>query len=83
MTSWYNFIINPFVPNAPFLVKVFWYFQEIQKVCIGNKYIKMLCDMNSDNEAAGESLHEIEEITLKSCVLWNISNLIKFAQVNW
>ena len=43
---------NPFVPNAPFLYslktlenrKVFWCFQEVEKGCIGNKWVKLtLC----------------------------------------
>ena len=40
---------NPFVPNAPFIyalktsekIKVFWYFQEIEKGCIGNELVKV------------------------------------------
>ena len=39
---------NPFVPNAPFLYplkttenrKVFWYFQGVEKGCIGNEWVK-------------------------------------------
>ena len=42
------FIINPFVPNAPFLyplktsenLTVFWCFQEVEKGCIGNEWVK-------------------------------------------
>ena len=42
------FIINPFVPNAPFLYplktsencKVFWCFQGVEKGCIGNEWVK-------------------------------------------
>ena len=41
------FHINPFVPNASFLyplktlenLKVFWYFQGVEKGCIGNKWV--------------------------------------------
>ena len=40
------FLINPVIPNAPFLYplktenrKVFWYFQEIEKGCIGNEWV--------------------------------------------
>ena len=40
--------INPFVSNAPFLYplktsenrKVFWCFQRVKKVCVGNKWLK-------------------------------------------
>ena len=36
-------LINPFVPNAPFLyslnLTVFWCFQGIEKRCIGNKWV--------------------------------------------
>ena len=39
--------VNPFVPSAPFLYpqktenrKVFWYFQGIEKGCIGNLWVK-------------------------------------------
>ena len=40
--------LDPFVPNAPFLYplktsenrKVFWCFQGVEKVCIGNKWVK-------------------------------------------
>ena len=43
-------IINPFVPNAPFLYplktsekfRVFLCFQEVENGCIGNKRVKML-----------------------------------------
>ena len=39
--------INPFVPNAPFLyllktsenLSVFWYFQGVEKGCIGNEWV--------------------------------------------
>ena len=42
-------IFNPFVPSAPFLYhlktsenrKVFWCFQEVQKGCIGNEWVKL------------------------------------------
>ena len=42
--------LNPFVPNAPFLyslktlenLKDFWCFQEVEKRCIGNEWVKML-----------------------------------------
>ena len=41
-------LFNPFVPNAPFLYplktsqnrKIFWCFQEVEKGCIGNKWVK-------------------------------------------
>ena len=40
--------INPFSPNVPFLyplktsenLNVFWYFQGVEKGCIGNKWVK-------------------------------------------
>ena len=43
-----NFSISPFIPNAPFLyplktsenLKVFWWFQGVEKGCIGNKWVK-------------------------------------------
>ena len=39
--------INPFFPNAPFLyplktsknLTVFWYFQGVEKGCIGNEWV--------------------------------------------
>ena len=33
--------VNPYVPNALFLyyLTVFWYFQEIEKGCIGNEWV--------------------------------------------
>ena len=42
------FTINPFAPNAPFSTSlktsenltVFWYFQGVEKGCIGNEYVK-------------------------------------------
>ena len=42
-------VVNPFVPNAPFLyplktsekLKVFWCFQGVEKGCIGNEWVKM------------------------------------------
>ena len=45
--------INSFLPNAPFLYplktsenfRVFWYFQGIEKVCIGNKWINTPCPL--------------------------------------
>ena len=41
-------IINPFVPNAPFLyprkhqkaLTIFWCFQGVEKGCIGNEWVK-------------------------------------------
>ena len=44
-----NLVFTPFVPNASFLyhlktsgnLKVFWWFQWIEKVCIGNKWITL------------------------------------------
>ena len=49
--TWLIFLhanINPFVPNAPFLyslktsenLTVFWCIHEVEKRCIGNKWIK-------------------------------------------
>ena len=47
-------VINPFVPNAPFLYPlktsenptVFWCFQGLEKGCIGNKWANL--DQHSD-----------------------------------
>ena len=54
--NWYYFyhnfiivIINPFVPNAPFLypsktsenLTVFWCFQGVEKGCIGNEWVNV------------------------------------------
>ena len=40
-------VLNPFVPNAPFLYplkteirKVFWCFHGVEKGCIGNEWVK-------------------------------------------
>ena len=41
-------LINPFIPKKPFLYplkiwenfKVFWCFQEVERMCIGNKWVK-------------------------------------------
>ena len=46
-------LINPFVPNAPFLFplktsenrKFFWCFQEVEKGCIGNKWVNIFFDI--------------------------------------
>ena len=43
-------IVNPFVPNAPFLyplktleyLTVFWCFQGVEKGCVGNEWVKSL-----------------------------------------
>ena len=49
-------LINPFVPNAPFLyplktsLKVFWRFQGVEKVCIGNLWIKTIFDDDDDDD---------------------------------
>ena len=42
-------LINPFVPNAPFLnnlkisknLKVFWFYQGVKKGCIRNEWVKV------------------------------------------
>ena len=47
--------LNPFVPNAPFFYplktsenrKVFWCFQGGEKGCLGNKWVKRPCFVNS------------------------------------
>ena len=49
-------LINSFVPNAPFLyplktsLKVFWRFQWVEKVCIGNLWIKTIFDDDDDDD---------------------------------
>ena len=43
-------VLNPFVPNAPFLYslktsekrKVFWCFEKVEKGCIGSKWVKVI-----------------------------------------
>ena len=43
-------VLNPFVPNAPFLYslktsekrKVFWCFERVEKGCIGSKWVKVI-----------------------------------------
>ena len=47
--DWRFDLFNPYIPNVPFLnplkksknLKVFWCFQEVEKGCIGNKWVKM------------------------------------------
>ena len=47
-------LINPFVPSAPFFYplktsenrKVSWRFQGVEKGCIGNKWVNVICFMS-------------------------------------
>ena len=49
-----SMLINPFVPNAPFLytlktsenLKVFLYFQGVEKECIGNEWVNTIEKLN-------------------------------------
>ena len=51
-----NLTFNPFVPNSPFLyslktsenLTVFWYFQEVEKGCIGSTWVNG-CNVGSSS----------------------------------
>ena len=38
----YQLLINPFVPNAPFLYLLKQYFQGLEKECIGNEWVNIV-----------------------------------------
>ena len=50
--------LNPFVRNAPFLYPlkisenptVFWCFQEVEKGCIGNEWVKTIHSLSGNND---------------------------------
>ena len=50
--SFKRLLLNPFVPNAPFLYplktsencKVIWCFHEVEKECIGNRWVKLAAE---------------------------------------
>ena len=58
-------LINPFVPNAPFLYSLktsenlFWCFEEVEKECIGNEWVKEDKDSLKTEEGTMKLIYEI------------------------
>ena len=56
-------MVNPFVPNAPFLYPLktsenltfFGYFQSVGKGCTGNEWIKVFLQDSYENKAAQQT----------------------------
>ena len=63
LLNWKHLVFNPFVSSAPFLyplktsenLTVFWCFQEVDKGCIGNEWIKTCWCLSVKQETKGKN----------------------------
>ena len=77
-------LINPFVPNAPFLfpvktsenLKVFWRFQGVEKLCIGNKWVNYSLATILIYEAPTVR-NTKKKFSIKDFLIWIWSHLLK------
>ena len=69
IASFLVILLNPFVPNKPFLyplktsenLKVLWCFQGVKKGCIGNKWLKRCWPCALETKIMKPALYEVLE----------------------
>ena len=69
IASFLVILLNPFVPNEPFLyplktsenLKVLWCFQGVKKGCIGNKWLKRCWPCALETKIMKPALYEVLE----------------------